>query len=445
MEKLDRIEAGSPRHSAGMVGLSIVAILSIGPLILGKRPVQLTSLDNRLLGFESRPFILAMMWLVIVYRAWLDRRTGLLQALSINVCLGGAAIAVAGWHWYAIDSAFHAEPNGSLTPNEGGQKQLFEHILNREPKQGTFTLVPHVYRPLPYGFVRLLELLTGDWHFAHWSYHWFFTYWFFWASWSFCRRYHASSVASALVGWMILLYPFSLWYSGGQLIDPMSHALFVLALNYIVTDQWGLLLLSLVLGVAAKETAVVLVVGYWSCYWRRGLPTVVRTVGLLLGCVLAYVAVRLPVGWIRSLAEEKSIFQSINATSGLMIWRNLRVLLDWADYWPHGIENYLLPLLFVGPFVPGLIRNWRCTDRCLRALAVSVAPLVLTSSLCFSWLREARNYMPLIPLMGSAAIAPGMTAQLWISRLGRRLTSRRFLTGILAKPQSAPPGHIEAI
>jgi hypothetical protein len=441
MDRHDRFtEAGSPRHSAGMIGLGMVAILSIGPLVLVKRPVELISPDNRLIGFESRPLILAAMWMVIACRAWLDRQSGLFHAFVINVGLGGAAIAMAGWHWHAVDTALELQPNGSLRPTTAAwQHQVYMHVLSRQPRWGNHSFVPHVYRPLPYGFARFLEVLTGDWHFACWSYRWFFTYWFLWASWTFCRYYHASSVAWALVGWMILLYPFSLWYSGGQLTDPMSHALFVSSLIYIVTDQWAPLLVSLVLGVAAKETAVVLVLGYYACYWRRGLSALANTLGLLLGCVSAYLAVRLPAGWLESLTEERSLFRSINATSALMVWRNLRVRMDWVDYRPRGIENYLLPLLFVGPFVPGIIRNWCRTDRCLRALAVSVTPLVLASSLCFSWMREARNYMPLIPLLASASISPGETVQMWMSRLWDRWASRGLLTGDAAKPQSSAP------
>ncbi len=407
---------------AGTIGLGLTAILSICPLVLLKRPVEPISPDNRLIGFESRPFILAAMWLVIVCRACLDRRLGLLHALLINVCLGGAAIATADWHWYAVDSAFKVEPNGSLTPNEGGQRQLYQHVLDREAKEGNYSFVPHVYRPLPYGFARFLEVLTGDWHFACWSYRWFFTYWFLWASWTFCRRYLRPSTACAVVGWMVLLYPFSLWYYAGQLTDPMSHALFVLGLIYIVTDQWWPLLFSLALGAAAKETAAVLILGYWACKWRGGLLSFAKGLGLLLGFIGAYLAVRLPAGWLQSLTNEASLFQSINATSGLMIWRNLQVRTDWVAYRLRGIESYLLPVLFVGPFVPGIMRNWMRIDRCLRTLAVSVTPLVVASSLCFSWLREARNYMPLVPLLASAAISPGTRVSMWLQRV---ITERR--------------------
>jgi hypothetical protein len=429
---------GLAGNRASIIGLGMTAILSVGPLVLSRRPVEMISADNRWIGFESRPFILAAMWLVIACRAWLDRRSGLFHALLINVCLGGAAIAMADWHWYAVDSASDIRPNGKLTGNQSWQQELYQQVLNREPKHGTYSFVPHVYRPLPYGFARFLELLTGDWHFASWAYRWFFTYWFLWASWTFCRHYLRLSTAFAVVGWMVLLYPLSLWYYAGQLTDPMSHALFVLALFYIVTDQWWPLLFSLLLGVAAKETAVVLVLGYWACFWRGGLLSLAKSLGLLLGCICTYLAVRLPGGWLQSLASETSVFQSINATSGLMFRLNFEVRADWVAYRLRGIESYLLPALFVGAFVPGITRNWTRIDRRLRTLAVCVPPLVLASSLCFSWLREARNYMPLIPLLGSAAVSPGTTVQMWLNGLAKRCWPGSYLhAGRPQEPQSS--------
>jgi hypothetical protein len=130
-----------------------------------------------------------------------------------------------------------------------------------------------------------------------------------------------------------------------------------------------------------------------------------------------------------------------------MIWRNLQVRMDWVGQRARGIESYLLPLLFVGTFVPGIIRNWPRADRRLRALAVSITPLVVVSSLCFSWLREARNYMPLIPLLGSAAISPGTQVSathvsIWLQRVIAELRkTRRFkvpsIAGVNEKPQSS--------
>ena len=62
------------------------------------------------------------------------------------------------------------------------------------------------------------------------------------------------------------------------------------------------------------------------------------------------------------------------------------------------------PLLFVAPFVPLIAWNWRATDVRLRRMAVTLTPLVLVCNLCFGWLYESRNYVPLLPLLTTMAL-----------------------------------------
>ena len=82
------------------------------------------------------------------------------------------------------------------------------------------------------------------------------------------RRLYLEALATLLP--LPLLYPLSIFWYWGQLTDPVSHALFVLALIYIVEDRWLELAGALALGVMAKETAVILVPAYWACWWRKG-------------------------------------------------------------------------------------------------------------------------------------------------------------------------------
>ena len=44
---------------------------------------------------------------------------------------------------------------------------------------------------------------------------------------------------------LLAFYPLSVWYYQGQLTDPLSHALFVLSLIYVVQDRWLALAASL--------------------------------------------------------------------------------------------------------------------------------------------------------------------------------------------------------
>ena len=74
--------------------------------------------------------------------------------------------------------------------------------------------------------------------------------------------------------------------------------------------------------------------------------------------------------------------------------------------------NYVHPLLFVGPFLPPLIWRWRRIDPRLRTACVTLTPLLLLSNLCFGWMYESRNYVPLVPLLATAAlpVRPGGAA-----------------------------------
>src|SRR5262249_47763551 len=156
----------------------------------------------------------------------------------------------------------------------------------------------------------------------------------------------------------------------GQLTDPLSHALFVLALSYVVHDQPVLLGLSLGLGILAKETVCLVVPAYLACYWKTRRQAVLPT--LLLGglCCVAFLAVRLPLGWQPGLWE-------LNATPGLMIWSNLGIP-DAIP--PTGLpryQNYLHPAIFVGTFLPFIAARWRQIDYRLRAIFLVLVPSLL--------------------------------------------------------------------
>src|SRR5439155_20870811 len=147
---------------------------------------------------------------------------------------------------------------------------------------------------------------------------WFFTFWFLWGAHRFARLFLESAAALATLLPLVILYPFSVAYYSGQLTDPLSHALFMLALIYVVQDRWLLLALALALGVMAKETVLLVTVSYFVCYWRQGWPALMKTAVLGTACVAAFLAVRLPFGL-------RLAYEAINGTGGLMIGTNLGI------------------------------------------------------------------------------------------------------------------------
>jgi hypothetical protein len=119
------------------------------------------------------------------------------------------------------------------------------------------------------------------------------------------------------------------------------------------------------------------------------------TVLLGLAATAAFFAVR-STGW-------QPEYGKING-AGLMITTNLGIGQPIASTPVPLWENYAHPLLFVGPFLVALAWRWRNIDLRLRTACVTLTPLLLGSNLCFGWMYESRNYMPLVPLLATAAL-----------------------------------------
>jgi hypothetical protein len=372
----------------GWLGLSLIAVLSITPLVvIDGSVVDFLEPASALAAWVSKAGVVVLMVFAVVLRAWADRRDEprpVLLYLSL-VILAGLMVAC---HWGRVDSEAVCED---------WQREKYLQILNRQAD------APHQFRALPYGFVRLLEWVTGDWWFACVAYRWFFSFWFAWGWYRFARLFLNPTPAFAAVLPLLVFYPLSIWYYYGQLTDPLSHALFVLALIYVVQDRWVALAVALALGVLAKETVVLVVPAYWACYWRQGGRALLKSGVLGLACVAAYFAARLPLGWQLSHG-------SINGTEALMIGSNLGfnckalgISIEYRGAAPVW-QNYAHPVIFIVPFLPFIALNWRRTDGRLKALLLTLTPLLLASNLCFGWMYESRNYMPLLPLLTTMAL-----------------------------------------
>ncbi|HVS40404.1 MAG TPA: hypothetical protein VMS17_32905 [Gemmataceae bacterium] len=374
-----------PRFRAVLpwLGLFLTAALSLPPLLFEQPPVEPVS------AFASAPLAAAAKAVVLLAMLGaIGVAVGAVRAedrgaVCIAALLGLLAALLAACHWFLIDR---------IGVVADWQRTMYFDILNHRRE------APHQFRPLPYGFARTLEHITGDWTFACVAYRWFFTYWFLWGCYRFARVWHSEGRSLLTLVPVAVLYPLSICFYWGQLTDPLSHALFVLALLCTVRDRTCLLAASLALGILAKETVVLMVPVYWCCYWRGGLRPLLKTAALGAVCAAAFLAVRLPFGW-------RPGYANINGTEQLMIFDNLGV--GPAHY--HAAApiwlNYVAPALFVLPFVPFLVYGWRRVDPRLKMMCVTLTPLLLLSNLCFGWMYEARNYMPLLPLLATAALA----------------------------------------
>jgi hypothetical protein len=363
----------------------LLAIFCLVPLFLDSRPVEFVSPHHSgWVSWTMKALVLTCMTLAIGLRAWANRGWRVAAVLVV------LAAFLAGWHWHRIDS----DPERAQW-----QRELYLDLLNHRAEESGQLRAPHQYRLLPYGFVRGLEGATGDFWFSCVAYRWFFSFWFLYAAWRFALLFLPECWAWLVVAPIVLLYPLSAKHYYGQLTDPLSHALFAFSLIYIVQERWLSLAVALALGVPAKETAMLLVPAYFTCAWRRGISAWIETTALAAVSVAAFFLARLPLGWLPG-------YGSINGTEGLMIAANLAPrTTPYAGAVPVP-DNYVHPLLFVGIFLPSIAWSWRALDRRLRMMFLVLVPLLLLSNLVFGWMHESRNYMPLLPLLGTMALWP---------------------------------------
>lgn len=363
-------------------GLLLLTLVTLGPLLLEPLPVLfLHGYDSVAATVFARGGVALLMILTLAARAALDRPDEP-HPFAIAVLLLGIAAAMTAAHWLIVDRL-----PGVLE----WQRDKYHTILNHEGD------APHRYRTLPYGFARLLERLTHDWGFSCVAYRCFFTWWFLWAAYRLARRYHPPARSLFALSLVVILYPLSILHYWGQLTDPSSHFLFILSLIYLLEDRPWPLAASLALGVVAKETAVLIVPAYFACSWRVGWRTWKTTAGLGVVCVAAFLAVRLHQGWRPEL-------ENVNGLDALMAGTNLG-LGEPIAYGAASVEvGYLHALLFLGPFAILLGYRWGEIDPRLRTACAVLTPLLLASNICFGWLYESRNYLPLIPLLATAVL-----------------------------------------
>jgi hypothetical protein len=384
MNERPEVPKSKPSWLPAALGLGLIALVSLPPLVCERLPVDFLS-PSETAGWAGKVLVLVLMAAAVTAAAVAVRAE---ERWAPGLVVGAALLAalMTVWHWQVVDSN---------TGKAAWQRGLYLDILNHTSE------APHLYRTLPYGFTRTLERLTGDWEFSCLAYRWFFNFWFVWGAYRFARFFCGPGRSLLTLVPLALLYPLSVQYYWGQLTDPLSHALFAFSLLWLVQDRWLLLAASLALGVMAKETVVLVVFSYFVCSlspFPRGRPAFFKTGVLVLACVAAFLAVRLPLGWRPGNSD-------LNGLSGLMIGTNLGFGNPVAHTPVPLYQNYFHPFWFVGPFVPLIAWNWGRLDRRLQLLLLTLTPTLLLSNLCFSWMYESRNYMPLVPVHATAALA----------------------------------------
>jgi hypothetical protein len=259
----------------------------------------------------------------------------------------------------------------------GWQTSIQQSVIDLRPE-----VLPHSYRFLPNSVVRLFEQVTGDFSLARDCYRNLFGVLLFYALYRFARLFllHGGALFSLALWTVVSAVSFR--YYLGQLTDPISHLSFILAFIFIETEQFVYLVLTLTIGCLAKET-VLAMIGYYAFFRWREKSYLLKLIILVVTSLAVYLAARL---WVLHGAPNYSQISGVTLDH---VAKNL------ADY------SWSLPafLYTVGIFVPLVIAGWRESPWKLRSLALYLCPVLLISSLFFSWLQETRNFMPLVAVL----------------------------------------------
>ncbi|HEY3742079.1 MAG TPA: hypothetical protein VGL53_19640, partial [Bryobacteraceae bacterium] len=251
---------------------------------------------------------------------------------------------------------------------------------------------PHSYRFLPNSAVRWVEMTGVGFAQSRDFYRLVTGLLLFYALFRFARLYcepAASFVAMLLAG---LIYPVSYEYYAGQLTDPLSHLSFILAFIFLETGAFGLLVAAIGIGSMAKESVLALVVYY--AIFKRGEPRhLIKSATLFAVAGVSFLGARLLVlggSWMR-----------YDQISGVTL---KDFPLNWHDpLWP-GVF-----ILTACAFTPVLVLYWKETPLELKRLALFLLPVLAVTNMVISWMRESRNFMPVVfvfAVIAARAIVP---------------------------------------
>lgn len=273
------------------------------------------------------------------------------------------------------------------------RQQYFTDITNVQWQMTTQNAVinllpgalPHSYRFLPNGIVRWMELWGIGYPWARDLYRMIFGLLLFYALYRFARLY-ADALGSLLAMLLTaLIYPVSFQLYAGQLTDPLSHLSFLLCFIFLPPGNFAAFLTAMLIGSFAKET-VLAMAGYYVLFCRGEKNYPAKAIAASAGSILAYFAVRLFV------LHGSFGYTQISGTTPEDVVRNAQIYV-WL----------VLLLLTVGALLPFVTLGWKDTAKPLKRLAIFLFPVLFVSSIMFSLLNEARNFMPLVFVLAVAA------------------------------------------
>ena len=281
----------------------------------------------------------------------------------------------------------HASNYFANISNLKWQQNVQDNVIQLSP-----SVIPHSYRFLPNAIVRWMEIAGAGYQPSRDAYRLVFGMLLFWAIYRYARLYtgHLGALIALLL--VSVFLPVSFENYAGQLTDPASHLSFVLSFIFLETGQFWYLLTTLLLGSLAKETVLAMAV-YYVLFHRKDRQYRGKAVLLCTGATLFFFGARVAV------LRGNLHYAEISGVTASHIETNFSLAHVWAP----------LLLLTVGGLLPFLKLAEKDTPRALKLEVLFLFPVLFASSLVFSWLHEARNWMPLVFVL--AVIAASFLAK----------------------------------
>lgn len=259
--------------------------------------------------------------------------------------------------------------------NADWQQIMHQGIMQLEPGA-----LPHSYRFLPDSMVSLMTYVSGDFEFSKLIYRETFMFLLLFAIYYYSRLYYSHAVAIVTVLLYAIIYQISIREYAGQLTDPLSHLSFVLAFIFIELDLLAYLALTILFGVIAKETVIVMAL-YYVIKKLRDRKPLLPSILLLLAGLAVIMAIRFYV-------VPDFTPTNINSLGGVsdIIKANVATYYIW---WRH--------LLFtVGIFLPFAVMGWKQAVPAVRWLIVYLLPVLIVSHVGIGFIKETRNLIPVV-------------------------------------------------
>lgn len=258
--------------------------------------------------------------------------------------------------------------------NAEWQSVMHYQIMTSNPER-----IPYVYRFLPNSIVSLMTFFTDDFEYSKMMYRESFMFLLLFSIYYYGKIYYNHAVALVTVLFYAVVYPISIREYAGQLVDPMSHLSFVLAFIFIELDIFLYLFCTIMIGIMAKETIILMSVYYLLKKILKRQP--VYKALFLLAC-----GVTMVFGIRYMIVHDFKMNKVTDDSMSFIVNANLSQFSRW---WRQ--------ILFtVGIFVPFVTLSWRQSERQVKYLVLFLLPILLMIHSMISSLTETRNLVPVV-------------------------------------------------